>query len=178
MLEAGVFHHLHRETLYFVILAPETAENEAIEIAEGMYLTHAHTTGDIQLSVGVNSFPPIRNSLKRQKSCTKVELNPPHKLSWAHGKTMTPMWCHWAPEALPRNHSLGKLQDNLSQDRSNTKHSTTYIPQSFNPLYPDFHAQLNWNEEIKALTPSDYTLTCIWSRKNLISFKIGNKPMM
>ncbi len=36
MLKAGLFQHLHRETLYleeFVILAPETAEREAIEIA-------------------------------------------------------------------------------------------------------------------------------------------------
>ncbi len=75
----------------FVILAPETAEKEAIEIAVGV-LTACR---DRQLSVGVNSFPPIRNSLKRQKSCTKVALNPPHKHLWAHGKSMTPMWCHW-----------------------------------------------------------------------------------
>ncbi len=40
------------------------------------------------------------------------------------------------PEALPRNHSLGELQDNVSQDSSNTKHNTTYIPQSFNSLAP------------------------------------------
>ncbi len=38
------------------------------------------------------------------------------------------------PEALPRNHSLGELQDNVCQDSSNTKHNTTYIPQSFNSL--------------------------------------------
>ncbi len=34
MFEAGLFQHLHRETLYleeFVILAPETAGKEAIE---------------------------------------------------------------------------------------------------------------------------------------------------
>ncbi len=39
MLEAGLFQHLHRETLYlevFVILALETAEKEAVEIAEGV----------------------------------------------------------------------------------------------------------------------------------------------
>ncbi len=33
MLEADLFQHLHRETLYleeFVILAPETAEKEAV----------------------------------------------------------------------------------------------------------------------------------------------------
>ncbi len=39
MLEAGLFQHLHRETLYLeelVILAPETAEKEAIEIAVGV----------------------------------------------------------------------------------------------------------------------------------------------
>ncbi len=39
MLEAGLFQHLHRETLYleeFVILAPETTEKEAIKIAVGV----------------------------------------------------------------------------------------------------------------------------------------------
>ncbi len=42
MLEAGLFQHLHRETLYleeFVILAPETAEKGAIEIAVGVLTT-------------------------------------------------------------------------------------------------------------------------------------------
>ncbi len=60
MLEAGLFQHLHRETLYlgeFVILAPESAEKEAIEIAVGvLYLTHTHR--DRQLSVGLTLSRP------------------------------------------------------------------------------------------------------------------------